>query len=257
MQPGRTMTTRGLVSFVLFLSSAAAAYGQAPPPEPPPRWDTQLGAAFVGTSGNTSTATLGVDFSAHQRWPIWQIEAAATAVRASDDDVLTAERYIGAFRANRKLTDIISVTLGERIERDELAGISLRSIADAGLAYALRRSPQWTLDGVTAFAWNHEDPIDDEADNDPIAVLALVSKIPFSTTADSTQRFTLYPNFSDSDAYRSEAEITAQAAMNSRLALKVGYLWRFSNTPVAGFVKTDNLLTASVVLKWRAATPAP
>ena len=82
-------------------------------------------------------------------------------------------------------------------------------------------------------------------------------RLPLGATADTTQRFTFYPDFSQTSAYRSEAEITAQAAMNARLALKLGYLLRYSNDPVPTFKKTDNTMTASVVVRWKAATPAP
>jgi len=57
--------------------------------------------------------------------------------------------------------------------------------------------------------------------------------------------------------HRTEAELTAQAAMAAHLALKIGYLLRFANEPVPGFKKTDNTTTASVVLRWKAAAPAP
>ena len=90
-----------------------------------------------------------------------------------------------------------------------------------------------------------------------IGVLQLLSRIPFGTAGDTTQRFTYYPDFKTSSAYRSEAEITAQAAMNAHLALKIGYLLRYSNDPVPGFKKTDNTTTASVVLRWKAATATP
>ena len=193
----------------------------------------------------------------HRRWPVWKIESAATAVRTTDRGIRTAERYLAALRGQRKLTPIFGLTAGERVERDRLAGMKFRSILDAGVSYALVRDPRWTLDGVTAIAWNHENPVSGPNRDDPIGVLQLVSKLPFSTTADSTQRFTMYPNFSRSSAYRSEAELTAQAAMNTRLGLKVGYLWRHSNEPVPGFLKNDSTVTASVVVRWKATTPAP
>ena len=85
----------------------------------------------------------------------------------------------------------------------------------------------------------------------------MLSRLPFGATGDTMQRFTFYPDFSDTSAYRSEGEITAQAALNARLALKLGYLIRFANNPVPGFKKTDNTTTASVVVRWKALTPAP
>jgi putative salt-induced outer membrane protein len=234
----------------------APARAQAPPP-PPPLWEAQVGAAFVGTSGNTETSTVGADFSSIRRWPVWQIESAAAAVRSSDHDVRTAERYLAAIRGKRQLTTILGLSAGERAERDQLAGMDFRSILDGGLNWALARGPRWTLDGVTAVGWSHEKPASGAGRNRPVGVLQALSRVPFGTTGSTTQRVTYYPDFKESSAYRSEAEVTAQAAMNSRLALKLGYLFRFSNAPVPGFKKADNTTTASVVLRWTADTPAP
>ena len=40
-------------------------------------------------------------------------------------------------------------------------------------------------------------------------------------------------------------------AMTNRLALKIGYLWRYSNAPISGFKKSDSTETASIVVRWR------
>jgi putative salt-induced outer membrane protein YdiY len=240
-------------SLLVLLALAATASAQSAAP-PPPLWDSQVGGSFVGTSGNTDTSTIGADFAYHGRWPVWKIESTATAVRATDTGRRTAERYIAGLRGQRKLSALVGVTAGERIERDRLSGLSVRSVLDGGLSWALVRTPAWTLDGVTAVAWNHETPIAGPGIDHPVGVLQSLSRIPFGGSGDTTQRFTYYPDFRESTAYRSEAEVTAQAAMNARLALKIGYLWRFANAPVPGFKKTDNTTTASVVLRWRAAT---
>jgi putative salt-induced outer membrane protein len=245
---------------LLFLSLAAAipAAAQAPaPPPPPPLWDAQVGASFVGTSGNSDTSSGGADFSANRRGMIWKIESAATAVRTSSLDVTTAERYIGSLRGQRKLTPIVGVTSGIKLERDRFAGLDFRSILDAGLSWALVRRPIWTLDGVTGIAWNHESRTTSPSIDHPVGLLQLLSRIPFGAAGDTTQRFTFYPDFTETSAYRSEGEITAQAAMNAHLALKLGYLVRFANNPVPGFKKNDTTTTASVVLRWKAATAAP
>jgi putative salt-induced outer membrane protein len=246
-------------SLLLFsIAAAAPAAAQAPPPPPPPPlWDAQVGASFVGTAGNSDTSSVGADFAANHRGVVWKIESAATAVRTSSLDQTTAERYIGALRGQRKLTPIVGVTSGIKLERDRFAGLDFRSILDAGLSWALVRRPVWTLDGVTGIAWNHESRTTSPSIDHPVGLLQLLSRIPFGAAGDTTQRFTLYPDFSDTSAYRSEGEITAQAAMTAHLGLKLGYLVRFANNPVPGFKKTDNTTTASVVLRWKAATLAP
>jgi putative salt-induced outer membrane protein len=247
----------------LFLGLTNLAFAQppapaaAPPPPPPPLWDIQLGAAFVGTSGNTDTSTTGADFSAHRRGLVWQLEATAKAVHTATDDETTAERYLGDVRGKRKLTDRIGLSTGAKLEKDRFAGIDFRSILDAGLGWALVKDPRWMLDGVTSIAWLHESRTDDSTINDPIGVLQVLSRIPFGAAGDTTQRFTYYPDFRTSSAYRQEFELTAQAAMNSRLALKLGYLVRYSNAPLPTFKKTDTTTTASIVLRFKASTNAP
>ena len=255
--------TRFVFMLVLGLLAAIPAGAQppaptaAPPPPPPPLWDTQIGASFVGTKGNSDTGSTGADFSAHRRGLIWQIESTATAVRTDTDNLTTAERYLGLLRLQRKLTPIVGVSVGEKAERDRFAGLDFRSILDGSLSWALVKDPRWTLDAATGIAWLHESRVDGTSLNDPVGNFQLLSRIPFATAGDTTQRFTYYPDFKNTSAYRTEAEITAQAAMAAHLALKIGYLLRYSNDPVPGFKKTDNTTTASVVLRWKSDLPAP
>ena len=252
------MSTRRVLILVLCLAAPLPAAAQAPaPPPPPPLWDAQIGASFVGTNGNSDTSSVGADFGAHRRGLVWKIDSEATAVRSSSLDVKTAERYLGLLRAARKLTPIIGVTSGIKLERDRFSGLDFRSILDAGLSWALVRGTGWTLDGLTGVAWNHESRTVGPTINHPVGLLQLLSRVPFGGAGDTTQRFTFYPDFTETSAYRSEGEVTAQAALNARLALKFGYLIRFANNPVPGFKKTDNTTTASVVVRWKASTVAP
>jgi len=244
-------------SAVLTICVTTRAIAQAPPKEPPPLWDAQVAASFVGTSGNSDTASTGADFAAHRRGAVWLVDAAATAVVTHSNDVRTAERYFGMARGQRKLSTLLGLSAGEKLERDVFAGIDVRSILDAGLTWAVVHRPAWTLDGVTSLAWNHESRSDTSALNDTVGLFQVLSRIPFGESSDISQRLTYYPDFNAASAYRSEVELTAQAAMNAHLALKMGYLLRYSNTPVPGFKKTDTTTTASVVLHWKASTAAP
>lgn len=210
----------------------------------------------MGTSGNSDTSSAGADFALHRRWPVWQIESAASAVRTSSDDTRTAERYLGLFRGQRRLTSLVGLAAGIKAERDRFSGMDFRSISDVGLTWALIREAGWTLDGITAIALNAERPTVGPDRNSPVGLFQLLSRIPFGASGATTQRVTFYPDFKDTDAHRAEFEVAAQAAMNSRLALKLGYLVRRSNAPVPGFKKTDGMTTASVVIQWKASTPA-
>jgi putative salt-induced outer membrane protein YdiY len=240
-----------LILAALIIGVAGSARAQTPSP----LWEVQVGGSFVGTSGNSDTTTTGADFSANRRGAAWQIESTATAVRTSTDGVTTGERYLGHVRGNHDVSPLLGLTTGIDLERDEFSGIEFRSILDGGLSWRFVRSTGWTLTGVTSLAWNHENPTDDQTRDDPVGVLQLLSRIPFAN-GDTTQRITLYPDFSDGSASRSEIELTAQAAMTTHLALKFGYLLRYSHDPEPGFKRVDNTTTVSVVLRWKAAKPA-
>jgi len=256
------MNVRHACFLAILLTVAASAAAQPPKPDDGPGSDTQLGASFVGNSGNANTATLGADFSTNYRQPPWRFDAGASATRSSGSDQPNVERYLENARIKRDLTPIVAATAGERLEHDPVAGIDLRSIIDGGLAWKLVRQPSWTVDGVTSVAWSREHAIESlesiaPTTNDAIAVLQLLSKIPFGTAGSTTQRVTWYPDFTRTDAMRLETELTAQAAMNQRIALKVGYLIRYSRTPLPGLKTTDTTATASIVVTWKNPAPAP
>jgi putative salt-induced outer membrane protein YdiY len=262
-----------------FVLSTLGVHAQAPPPAPTtpdtaqttpdlpatptdddgptPLWDTQIGASFVGASGNADATSLGADFSMHRRWTEWQVASTASAVRASNDGVSTAERYIGEVRGERKLTTIMGLSSGERLERDRLAGTDFRSILDLGVSWTLVRSSRWTFDATTSAAWKHEKPIDSPAEDHPIGLLQAVNWMSLGPNGDTTQRFTFYPDFEESSDYRAEAEVQVEAGFSRRLGFKLDYLWRYSHLPVAGFKAMDNTTTASLVLRWRSAKRAP
>src|SRR2546422_9195922 len=107
------MISRRVVFASLLCLFAQGVFAQPPAPkEPPPLWDVQVGASFVGTSGNSDTSSTGADFALHRRWPVWQIESAASAVKTSSQSVETAERYLFGLRGQRKLTSILGLTAG-------------------------------------------------------------------------------------------------------------------------------------------------
>src|SRR5438309_12083195 len=110
------MRPTSLMVLMLLIPLVAAA--QAPPPPPPPLWDVQVGASFVGASGNSDTSSTGADFALHRRWPVWQIESAASAVKTSSEGLDTAERYLASLRGQRKLTSILGFSTGIKAEHD-------------------------------------------------------------------------------------------------------------------------------------------
>jgi putative salt-induced outer membrane protein YdiY len=247
------LNTSLVIVFLMWCTATngVAAQSQEDVGEPTPPWEVKLGASFVGTSGNSDTASTGATVDARRQWELWRIETAASAVRTSEDGTQTAEQYVGALRLKRQFAPRLSATTGLKLERDRLAGLNLRSALEGGLAYGLVKRQGWVVDGLTAIAWSHEDRVTGEVLDEAQADLEVTSKCVMGAAGETSQRFTFYPNLTSGTAYRSEAELIAQANMNRRLALKVAFLWRYAHDPVPGFQRSDTTTTASIVVRWR------
>jgi len=243
-------------ALIVWLSLTGSVLAQSPAPaadpasDAPPHWDLELGVSFVGTSGNSATSSAGANFAYRHRHGPWHVEATGSALRASDNGEVTAAHYIGAVRGERDLSSLLGVSLGERAERDQLAGVTFRNILDAGVSWSLLRSPRGTLDGMTGLALYHEQAIA-ELRHHPVGLLQLLGHVPLGPGGETVARITCYPDVHDGSHSRLEIEVTVEAALNSHLALRMADLLQRSRAPVPGFKSTDNTLTASVEVKWR------
>src|SRR5258708_23026011 len=112
---------RWLFTSALLVIGASRAIAQSPTNEPPPLWDAQVAASFVGTTGNSNTGSTGADFTTHRRGAVWRIDGQATAVLTRSNDVKTAERYLGMVHGLRKLTPVLGLSAGDKLERDTFA----------------------------------------------------------------------------------------------------------------------------------------
>lgn len=72
-------------------------------PESP--WAGKAKLGYLATSGNTETSTLNTGFEVGYTVGKWVHEFNAAAVRASEDDITTAEAYDAGWRSERKISD--------------------------------------------------------------------------------------------------------------------------------------------------------
>jgi len=216
---------------------------------PTRNWKLDLGFSYLATTGNSDTRSLG--FNAHyiDEWGAWGLDATAGVIRASEDGVTTAENYDAAVRASRKLRDRVALTAGLAGRKDRFAGIDLRTELDLAVKWSLLERQRWSVSALLGPSWVREDPVGGTVDSHLGAIAQLNGEYDFSENASATARLTYLPDLETSSDYRTEAELGVQAALNRRLALKLGYLWLFDNQPVPGFEKSDTRTTASLVVK--------
>ncbi len=237
------------VVLVMALAPIAAAQDEEAADESP--WTGALGLAYVATSGNSDTQTFGLDFTLDREADPWGLALRARFTQSEEDSVTTAERYVAGIRGTRALGGRWTLFAGISGEQDEFAGYDLLLIGEVGVAYAVLTGPTHTLSFDAGLTWTDEDRVEPEPDVDYVGgVAGLAYAWALSDTASFTERLLWYPNFDDSSDWRLTSETALQAAISSRLALKLSYEVRYRNEPIGDNDDTDTTTKASLVVSF-------
>ena len=221
-----------------------------PPTQPAPTWDLKLGLSYLATSGNTDNSSTGIDASYRQEWGVWSLDATAAAVRATRNDVETAENASSQLRGRRKIADGLEATAGLRGEANRFAGIDLRTIADTSLSWNAVTTPTWRLRTLYGLSWTREEPHGERPVSSSLGGLLQVhNTVKISEGSELNGQVTAYPDMGDSEDYRINANLALQANLNRHLCLRLGYDIKYDNEPVQGFERTDTMSTAALVVQ--------
>ena len=219
--------------------------------EPEPIWVGSLGLAWVATSGNTDTSTLGLDFTLDRKPEPWGFEFAARGNRADDKGETTAENYLVSARAVRKLSTRWEAFGGLAWARDPFAGFDSQTVAMAGATYIAVESKRHllTLDAGLAYTWEDRVPPAEDVDFAG-GLLGLGWEWKLGANSKLTERFVFHPNFDDTDDWRLMSMTAIESAINDWLALRLGFDLRYRNQPIDDADSTDTTSTASVVINF-------
>jgi putative salt-induced outer membrane protein len=244
------MTKRTLLGGLILLvivPRLAVAQPAAPPPLPEREGTAEF--AYVGTSGNSSTQTIGVGGEFIYRPSRWETRVKAAFVRNESDEEVKAQSFAGALRTQHLVSTALSVFGQYGYQRDRFAGILGRNAVEGGLAYAfVGHSQKLIIDASGGYA-NEERVTRNDLSTATAAAGAL-----YTWNISSTSQFTEEARFVDSLSqttdwrYLNAASLTAK--MTSVLSLKVTNTIRYLNFPVAGFKKTDTITSVALVAKF-------
>jgi putative salt-induced outer membrane protein len=215
------------------------------------KWKGSLGLAWVATSGNTDTSSIGLDFGLESKPEPWGFSFAARGNRAEDQGVLTAENYFVAGRASRKVGQRWDAFGGLQWSKDPFAGFDSQSVASAGATYLAIESERQHLSFDVGLAYTWEDRVPPNEDVDFAGgVLGLAWEWKLGASSKLTESLMYYPNFDDAADWRVTSVTAIEAAINEWLALRFGYDIRHRNQPIGDADATDTTSTASVVFNF-------
>jgi putative salt-induced outer membrane protein len=225
------------------------ALAQAAAPPPPPEREGTAEFAYVGTSGNSSTQTIGVGAELIYRPSLWESRLKVTYVRNESDDQLKAQSLAAAFRTQHVISSALSVFGQYGYLRDRFAGILDRHAAEGGLAYAfVGHSQTLIVDAGLGYA-NEERVTSADLSTGTFATDALYT-LKMSSTSVFTEDARFVQSLSQSGDWRYGNVAALTAKLTEVLSLKVSNTVRYLHFPVTGFKHTDSITTIALVAKF-------
>ena len=252
MHTTRTARSSLLIALLMTLVAPAvvSAQNQNPPP-PPPRQEGTAEAAFVGTTGNSSTSTISAGGEHIFRPVKWVVKNRFLFVRSTTEGTATAESMLYRFRAEREITARVSGFGDFAVFRDKPAGISSSTMAGGGLVFKIITDARQSLTADASIGYLNENRLTGENISSPTYGTGTAYKLKLSETAELTDDFRFLGTFETADDWRVAHTIALTAKINTLLALKLSSHVRFSNLPPPGFKKTDTTTAIALVASFK------
>jgi putative salt-induced outer membrane protein YdiY len=229
-------------------SQAPAAPPVAPPP--PPKQEGTAEFAFVGTTGNASTQTIGLNGEFIVRPEQWVVTNKASFIRNESESELTAQSFGYLFRAARTFSPRLSGFGEYAYFRDEFAGVAHRNSLVGGISYKLVDLPKHVFFTDAGLGYMNEQRLAGDDVSSATWSLGAGYRWKISETAEFTEDLRMTGLFADADDWRVLQMAAITARLTQLFSLKVSNTVRYSHAPVPGFKNTDTNTSVALVAKF-------
>jgi putative salt-induced outer membrane protein YdiY len=230
------------------------AFAQAPAapaaPPPPPRQEGTAEFAFVGTTGNASTQTIGLNGELIVRPERWVITNRANFIRNESESELTAQSFGYLFRAARTLTPRLSAFGEYAYFRDTFAGVAHRNSLVGGISYKIVDRPKHLFFTDAGVGYINEQRLTGDDVSSATWSLGAGYRWKFSETAEFSEDFRTTGVFADAADWRVLQAAAVTARLTNLFSLKVSNTIRYAHEPVPGFRNTDTQTSVALVAKF-------
>lgn len=130
-------------------------------------WKYQIGTRISGSGGNTKKAAFGLQGSATLQGPQDTLVFYGRVDSESNNDVQTAEEYLGGVRYDSFLYKNVGWYTRAEFEKDEFEGIDFRSTAAGGATYRFLNEDKHKLVGRAGLGYRYQSFLDGTSSEDP------------------------------------------------------------------------------------------
>jgi putative salt-induced outer membrane protein len=230
------------------------AFAQAPvpatAPPPPPKQEGTAEFAFVGTTGNASTQTIGLNGELIVRPEQWVVTNKAAFIRNESESELTAQSFAYLFRAARTLSPRLSAFGEYAYFRDEFAGIANRNSLVGGISYKVLDLPKHVFFTDVGLGYMNEQRLAGDDVSSATWSLGAGYRWKISETAEFTEDFRMTGLVAEGSDWRILQAAAVTARLTQLFSLKVSNTIRYAHEPVPGFKNTDTNTSVALVAKF-------
>ncbi len=219
-------------------------------------WGGILDTGLSVTRGNSATVAFNLAAKAARTTERDKISVYATSVYASDNTTppsrTTAHAIRGGIRGDFNVSDRVFVFGFTDFEYDEFQDLDLRNVLGGGLGHHVVKTKTATFDVFGGgdfeqeyFAANPAFPTGLTRKTGEV-VLGEELNMKLNERTVIGEKFSLFPNVSDTGSYRFQFDTTAATKLKSWLSWQVTYSDRYLSNPLPGFKKNDLLLSTGL-----------
>ena len=248
----KRLALRSTVPFLaasLFLLYPSLALAQAAPPPPPPAREGSVEFAFIGTTGNSSTETIGLGGEVILRPTLWVVKNKAAFIRNESNSSSPRNRFSTVSHRARAHHPRLRVWR-VYVFHDGFAGIAHRNAVVGGIAYKLIDLPSQKLSVDAGLGYLNEHRLRGSDVSSGTYSFGGGYAWKISPTAELSDDVRFTGTFAASDDWRVANIVAISARITSLFSLKASNTIRFANVPVPGFKSTDTNTAIALVAKF-------
>jgi len=212
-------------------------------------WSGYIDGGFSFSGGNADTSAIVTSMRTQRRTPRDKISIYATTLFAQNSNSGVSETTANAIRGGTRYEVNVSdrlFTFGFLdLEFDEFQNLDLRSVLGGGLGWRLQNTDRTVFNVFSGGSFNQEFFTSETRRNGEILLGQELTYQLVESTALS-ERFSFYPNLSNTGGYRFQFDSTLTTELAKWLALHITLSDRFLSNPTPGVKKNDVLLTTGV-----------
>ncbi|MDD5773582.1 MAG: DUF481 domain-containing protein [bacterium] len=213
-------------------------------------WKNNMEFSLLTTSGNTRTQSLGLKTETIKENPKFKFILNTGYFNAKTSGEETANNWLVKIKEEFSISGKLYLYDILGTESDKYAGFNYRYNAQGGLGYSLIKTSKDELKTELGIDFKSEKRIDVESKDFTSGRYFLGYLHNFTEmTLLNTSADYLY-DFSDSENWRSNGELSISAKLKENLSLNTGVSYKFANLPVTGKSKTDVLTATALMLSF-------